>query len=231
MPENTSIRQPQCPVWIWAILILGLILMYLLYTQATTRKALEIQADIHSRVSQNLVESKIALNVVVSTDGRDITLSGAVAETNQIARIEQIAFHTAGVRQVVTQLSVTETATEEITKNTELMADADEVEPTPEIVVQSAIVERMPEEFAPLENETEMMTDIVKQQLEKLDFSNITFEKGSSSLTAKAQQTLDLVAQALLENPNVEISVEGHTDSSGNPELKLNISRQRPSLW
>ena len=205
MPENTHNKQSPCSVWIWGLLILGLILLFLLYSRATSEKAQEIQQDIQTRTSQNLLGSEHASAVIATTDGRDVTLKGVVDNQQAMITAEKIARQTAGVRQVNNQISVS---------------------------MQEASVEAMPEEFAPLEDEviqTDQETAIeqAQEKFSQLDFSNITFEKNSTALTPIAQQTLDSAAQALLENPSVNISVEGHTDSSGNPELNLKISKQR----
>ena len=57
----------------------------------------------------------------------------------------------------------------------------------------------MPEEFAPLEDEVTSISR-AQEKFSQLDFSNITFEKNSITLTAVAQQTLDSVAKTLIEN-------------------------------
>jgi outer membrane protein OmpA-like peptidoglycan-associated protein len=43
----------------------------------------------------------------------------------------------------------------------------------------------------------------------------INFETGKSDIKAESRTTLDQVAQMLTDNPNLKISVEGHTDNNG----------------
>ena len=209
MPENTPNRHTPCPLWIWASLLLGLILLYLLYSRATSEKAQEIQQDIQTRVSQSLLESEQASAVSAATNGRDVTLKGIVTNQDALASAEKIAKHTVGVRQVINQLTtgqqevIPETAVTKTISSAKLEPMPAEFPALPEL---SAKVEAMPEEFAPLEDEVTQISesDAIEQAKEKfsqLDFNNITFEKNSAALTPIAQQTLDSAAKALLEIP------------------------------
>ena len=227
MPENTQNRQPRCPLWIWAILLLGLILLYLLYSRATTEKAFEIQQDIQVRTTKNLLESDQNSTILVTANGRDITLKGSVNNQDARESAEKIALNTVGVRLVENHLDVQDSLPEEPPVSTEEIAP---VKPEPvvnEQAVLSAKVEPMPSEFAPLEDEATQEAEIAQEKFKQLDFSNITFEKNSEALTDIAKQTLDSAAKTLIENPSVSISVNGHTDSSGNPELNLALSKRR----
>ncbi|MFK7794617.1 MAG: OmpA family protein [Gammaproteobacteria bacterium] len=235
MPENTPNRHTPCPLWIWAILLLGLILLYLLYSHATSEKALEIQQDIQTRISQSLLESEQTSAVKATTNGRDVTLKGSVISQETLATAEKIAKRTVGVRQVINQLTTGQQEVSPESDDTEAFSSA-KLEPMPDefapLPALKAKVEALPDEFAPLEDEVMQKSETVaieqaQKKFNQLDFSNITFEKNSVKLTPIAQQTLDNAAKALLENPSVKISVDGHTDSSGNPELNLNISKQR----
>ena len=235
MPQNTQNRQSPCPLWIWAILLLGLILLYLLYSRATSEKAQEIQQDIQNRTSQNLLKSEQSSTVSVTTDGRDVTLNGLANTEESRAAAEKIALQTTGVRRVSNLLSLDQQASGK-QPSAKIAIPAAKLEPLPDefppLPELSAKVEALPEEFAPLEDESELAQKVAaiakaQEQFNQLDFSNITFEKSSTALTAIAQQTLDSAVKTLLENPSVNISVDGHTDSSGNPELNLKLSHQR----
>ena len=235
MPENTQNRQTPSPLWVWAILLLGLILLYLLYSQATSKKAHEIQQDIQTRTTQSLLNSTQISSVSVTADGRDVTLSGSVDSQDMRATAENIALRTVGVRRVNNLITIgQQEATIEPSEAKPISAAKIEPIPNefPALPESTAKVEPLPKDFAPLE-EVEIQTDKIvaiektQEKFRQLDFSNITFEKSSSALTGIAQQTLNSAAKALIENPSVNISVEGHTDSSGNPELNLDISKQR----
>ncbi len=244
MPENAVTRQNPCPIWVWLILLIGLVMLYLLYNHAIAKKALWIQQDIQNRASQSMHNNGQLMDVTVTADGRDITLSGNVSSELALAEAENLARQIVGARLINNQLVVSDAPTA-----TPSEAEANQIATTaePEITAPKpseilAKVEPMPQEFAPL-NETELAqqekqpltetqielteAEITKQKLSQLDFSNITFEKNSTALTADAQSTLDQVVSALSENPTVNIHVNGHTDSSGNPELNLKLSKQR----
>ncbi len=55
----------------------------------------------------------------------------------------------------------------------------------------------------------------------------VDFEFNSSQLTVPAQQTLDDVAGALSAQPELNVEIQGHTDSVGSPAYNLNLSQRR----
>ena len=56
----------------------------------------------------------------------------------------------------------------------------------------------------------------------------VQFETGKAELKSVSHALLDEVAKMLKDNPQVElISVEGHTDSTGSPEVNRKLSQQR----
>jgi OOP family OmpA-OmpF porin len=55
----------------------------------------------------------------------------------------------------------------------------------------------------------------------------VDFEFNSTQLTAPAQRTLDEVATALLTQPELNVEVQGHTDSIGTETYNLGLSERR----
>ncbi len=55
----------------------------------------------------------------------------------------------------------------------------------------------------------------------------IHFDKNSAELYEKADPVIEEISTMLLENPDLNLIVEGHTDSIGNPEDNLELSRER----
>jgi outer membrane protein OmpA-like peptidoglycan-associated protein len=56
----------------------------------------------------------------------------------------------------------------------------------------------------------------------------VLFSPGKTALLASAQARLNDVAQVLAkQDPNDKIVVEGHTDSTGNPEASQDLSQKR----
>lgn len=56
---------------------------------------------------------------------------------------------------------------------------------------------------------------------------NIFFNTGSSVIKDESFKDLDDLAKILITNPEVEASVEGHTDSQGNDASNLKLSKER----
>jgi OOP family OmpA-OmpF porin len=55
----------------------------------------------------------------------------------------------------------------------------------------------------------------------------VDFEFNSTKLTVPAQHTLDEVAAALLTQPELDVEVQGHTDSIGTDNYNLGLSQRR----
>ena len=62
---------------------------------------------------------------------------------------------------------------------------------------------------------------------ESLVLEGVNFEFDSARLTAEAQQELRNVAQLLVNNPDVRVSIEGHTDSRGDDAYNKRLSLSR----
>ena len=55
----------------------------------------------------------------------------------------------------------------------------------------------------------------------------INFETGKSVINPESQSTIDQVAQLLIENTALKISIEGHTDNVGTPQTNQTLSENR----
>lgn len=62
-----------------------------------------------------------------------------------------------------------------------------------------------------------------------LTMRDVTFETGSSRLTLNGQRILAQVVEFLKSEPNVNLSVEGHTDARGADAYNLTLSQSRAS--
>ncbi|MCP4883822.1 MAG: OmpA family protein [Flavobacteriales bacterium] len=59
------------------------------------------------------------------------------------------------------------------------------------------------------------------------DKSGVNFAFDSADLTADAKNNLDAVAEIFLEFPDTELMIEGHTDSVGNDDYNMKLSKRR----
>jgi outer membrane protein OmpA-like peptidoglycan-associated protein len=59
------------------------------------------------------------------------------------------------------------------------------------------------------------------------DKSGVNFAFDSSDLTAEAKKNLDAVAEVFNEFPDTELMIEGHTDSVGNDDYNMKLSKRR----
>lgn len=68
-----------------------------------------------------------------------------------------------------------------------------------------------------------------KEGIESINYAEVTFERGSASLTQQSRTALMQLIQVLRTYPQYRIRVAGHTDNTGRAEVNLRISRQRAS--
>jgi OOP family OmpA-OmpF porin len=86
-------------------ILVTFVLLLLLYQFGARNEAPEIQADIQSRTAAAIAEGGFA-DVVVSTDGRDVTLSGTVHSEADADNAESIAEGVWGVRVVDNEIAL-----------------------------------------------------------------------------------------------------------------------------
>ncbi len=65
------------------------------------------------------------------------------------------------------------------------------------------------------------------KEAEKYIPKNIAFEKGKTIILNSSMDELDLFAKFMLDNPTVNVSIEGHTDPVGDADLNLKLSNDR----
>jgi outer membrane protein OmpA-like peptidoglycan-associated protein len=71
-----------------------------------------------------------------------------------------------------------------------------------------------------------LLTNSIDYKL-PLIFKNIEFEPGKSSILPTMHATLDRIALFLVDHPTFRLSIAGHTDSSGDPEVNEKLSQDR----
>ena len=67
----------------------------------------------------------------------------------------------------------------------------------------------------------------LRNALSELPSLRILFETDVNVLTADSQNVLNQVADALLRFPDTSVAIEGHTDSTGDQSLNLELSLLR----
>ncbi|MEL1251740.1 OmpA family protein [Aurantiacibacter gilvus] len=60
-----------------------------------------------------------------------------------------------------------------------------------------------------------------------VNFPDVTFAVNSTTISPQMRNTLDGVAQSMIDYPNSLIDVMGHTDSTGSEQYNLDLSRRR----
>jgi len=82
------------------------------------------------------------------------------------------------------------------------------------------------EEIFYLDGNTEIHRT-VEPLTSKLKFESIEFENGKAVILPEMYGDLDKIIDFLLDNPDFEVNISGHTDSDGSSELNTVLSQQR----
>ena len=88
------------------LLLLALIATGYLFYHALVYKSKDIEADITTRLTQSFQSQNISDNVAFTVSGRDVTLTGDVAEQIDRAEVGRLASSLVGVRVVDNQINV-----------------------------------------------------------------------------------------------------------------------------
>jgi outer membrane protein OmpA-like peptidoglycan-associated protein len=136
---------------------------------------------------------------------------GGVGEFIRFAEVESIDFEVTNGVAVLRG----ETASEEIKTNIgELAAEA-----LPGFEIRN--------ELTVVATEDEVAEEAQEELDEALELENITFETGSAQITAQGQVILDQVAEVLTTFVQIEVEIQGHTDSQGSAAGNLDLSQRR----
>jgi len=68
---------------------------------------------------------------------------------------------------------------------------------------------------------------IILKKDERIVLDNIYFKTGKAELTTNSFPTLNKVKRIFIDNPNIVIQIEGHTDSQGSAKYNLKLSQAR----
>ncbi|WP_188810114.1 OmpA family protein [Hymenobacter cavernae] len=71
-----------------------------------------------------------------------------------------------------------------------------------------------------------LLTNSIDYKL-PLIFKNIEFDAGKATIRPSMHSTLDRIALFLGENPSFRLSISGHTDSNGDPDVNEKLSQDR----
>jgi outer membrane protein OmpA-like peptidoglycan-associated protein len=74
------------------------------------------------------------------------------------------------------------------------------------------------------------LADLQAKQTDRglvLTLGDVLFDSGRATLKPGADRTIDRLAQALKDNPNTLVQIEGHTDSVGGDDYNLGLSERR----
>ena len=60
-----------------------------------------------------------------------------------------------------------------------------------------------------------------------VQLEHVLFKRGTTELLESSFKELDLIAQMMIDNPGMDIQLEGHTDNQGNAKLNKILSQER----
>ena len=83
------------------------------------------------------------------------------------------------------------------------------------------------EKLFTLDGDTEMNIEARNIRNRKLKFSSIEFENGKWDILTAMEKDLWDVINFMVDNPDFDLVIGGHTDSDGNPQGNMNLSQKR----
>ncbi|MBQ3658239.1 MAG: OmpA family protein [Bacteroidales bacterium] len=86
-------------------------------------------------------------------------------------------------------------------------------------------LDKCPETYGTVNGCPEIKQEV--KQIFKKALNGIQFESGKSTILRSSYPILDQVVKVMTENPDYKLIISGHTDSSGNPEKNMTLSKER----
>lgn len=83
------------------------------------------------------------------------------------------------------------------------------------------------EQLFELDGDTTIKAVATSIQKKKLQFASIEFENGKADILEEMHEDLDNIINFLVDNPEFDLEIGGHTDSDGNQELNKKLSQAR----
>ena len=83
------------------------------------------------------------------------------------------------------------------------------------------------EKLFTLNGDTTIHAEAKSARNRKLQFTSIVFENGKWDILEEMEKDLWNVIDFLVDNPEFNLKIGGHTDSDGNPQSNLNLSQKR----
>lgn len=71
-----------------------------------------------------------------------------------------------------------------------------------------------------------IMTTLIDYTI-PLIFKNLEFDEGKADIKNEMHSTLDRIVLFMVDHPTLRLSIEGHTDSSGDPDANMDLSQWR----
>jgi outer membrane protein OmpA-like peptidoglycan-associated protein len=86
-------------------------------------------------------------------------------------------------------------------------------------------LDKCPETYGTVNGCPEIKQEV--KQIFKKALNGIQFESGKSTILRSSYPVLDQVVKVMVENPEYKLIISGHTDSSGDPEKNMTLSKER----
>jgi len=146
--------------------------------------------------------------------------SGSISYVNETITIEGVVDNEDDKNAMATLLANSTIASQDNTRVVKPEPTAEEL-----ALIQA---QKEEEEAKARAAEEEAKRNTLAQELKELmALEHINFQFNKATLTPKSIQTIEKVVKLLNKNPEINIEIAGHTDSSGNSEQNLILSQKR----
>jgi outer membrane protein OmpA-like peptidoglycan-associated protein len=203
------------------LLLLGLLLLAGLAWFCIDQHAETIERDLTERATRALAAGELTA-LTADVDGRDVTLSGSVADNSERARALDLTERVYGVRTVRDRLSLAAAA---VPAPAPVDAAPAATAPAPE-PAPPALPAPVPE----VERVARARAAAVSCQTrfnDALAGEAVQFETGAARVKVASHGLLDRLAEIAGTCPDARLEIRGHTDSQGAAEFNRSLSEDR----
>jgi outer membrane protein OmpA-like peptidoglycan-associated protein len=193
----------------------------------------QLQSDLERlRADDNVVQYAGKALTQAEAYIEDLATAGQVVQPDEIAeaerllqRVEQVATRRTP-RVVVVEDEAAKEAARNAREESELANAAADVERERALAARLE-TEQERAENARLREELGMAQTRLTERGVVLTLGDVLFEVGKSDLKAGATRSLDKLVAAMRKDPELTVTIEGHTDSTGKRDFNVELSQRR----
>ncbi len=201
--------------------IIGSVVTVLFFYHCLSHHSIDIQNDVEKKVALAIQSHQADSDVQQAVDGRDVTLTGYVLSQEEKEKAEKSISFVEGARTIINNIEVREPrpVTQEFVREVDI---ASVIVTEPELELKSVL------DSSPVIDENQQEIDECQEKLSALiKDKKINFKTAQAVIRSDSFALLNKIVKTMEGCSGVKLQIHGHTDSSGNRDVNLELSRKR----